>query len=45
MIVLQIKSFLLTIHNTDENTNNYCPQSVGNIPLHRLAVFKSVHQL
>ena len=45
MIVLQIISFLLTIYNIEENTNNYRAQSVGNIPLHRLAIIKSVHQL
>ena len=45
MIVLQIISLLLTIYNVEENTNNYCAQSVANIPLHRLAIIKSVHQL
>ena len=37
--------FFLTIYNTEENTNNYCAQSVGNIPMHRLAIIQSVHQL
>ena len=45
LYVLQIISFLLTIYNRKENTNNYCAQSVASIPLHRLAIIKSVHQL